>query len=174
MDWIPLFIWTSTGSAILLALLALSRPVHAGAPPPDHPLALPAGLGLRESPLRSWDLLDRAASGIGDPPEPEGLPVASEPQSGESPQADSSPVRLHGIIRTGGGPVYCFLDTSAGRWFRMRAGEQDEASGLLLSREASGELILVQLESGREYNLEGQPLAVETAGRTERNHASDN
>ena len=173
MDWIPLFIWTCTGLAVLLPVFVIVIPVPVESPSHDNPLALPVGLGGTEALLMFWDLLDPDVPGQKGV-EAEEVSVSSEPDSGPDLCPEPARVRLHGIIRAGDEPVYCFLDTVADRWFRMRPGQLDEVSGLILDKDSSGELTLVHLETGQGYDLDGKPLTPNKSGSMERNNESDN
>ena len=149
-----LVIWLLSGVVLLLSALALVLPVRRTEFPPARPLAVPAGLGIPVRPLAGWDMLGPPRLGS---PAGECLSAGGLRENLPAAAVDSDSIRMHGIIHTGGGPLYCFLDTTSGRWFRLRPGQRDEAGGYLLTRDSADRLVLVQGETGKRHEFEEDP-----------------
>jgi len=121
--------------------------------PPDlsRILALPAWPSLKTGPADGWDILDRLAPQGKDQAEPE-IPPAPMPEANVADPPEN-PLRLHGILLAGGGPLFCFFNTESGSWVRLRPDQEDPESGLRLDLGSDGEALLLSGQTGRQFSL---------------------
>lgn len=111
-------------------------------------LSLPRGLaGTASAGLPDWRALARRVR-----PDPPAVPPG--PVAPPEPDPPACRIRLHGHLAGEDGIEYYFLDTIENRWFRLRCGETDAASGIrLLAGEPAPGLRLVDQREDRAWSV---------------------